>query len=100
TISPSYRRYLSSFDDGFAPLVEAGVRFGVGRTTLGPPFDSTTSVLFGASLALGGEVRFGEHFALTGKAIADLTGTRETSRLKQRQETVSLGSSAGMTLRF
>ena len=100
TISPSYRRYLSSFDDGFAPLVEAGVRFGVGRTTLGPPFDSTTSVLFGASVALGGEVRFGEHFALTGKAIADLTGTRETSRLKQRQETVSLGSSAGMTLRF
>jgi len=60
----------------------------------------STSVLFGAALALGGEVRFGEHFALTGKAIADLTGTRETSRLKQRQETVSLGSSAGMTLRF
>ena len=107
TISPSYRRYLSSFDDGFAPLVEAGVRFGVGHSAfdapfsaLGAPFDSTTSVLFGASLALGGEVRFGEHFALTGKAIADLTGTRETSRLKQRQETVSLGSSAGMTLRF
>jgi hypothetical protein len=100
TISPSYRRYLSSFDDGFAPLVEAGVRFGVGHTEFGAFFDSTTSVLLGASLALGGEVRFGEHFALTGKAIADLTGTRETSRLKQHQETLSLASSAGITLRF
>jgi hypothetical protein len=100
TISPSYRRYLSSFDDGFAPLIEAGVRFGVGHTAFGAPFDSTTSVLYGASVALGGEVRFGEHFALTGKAIADITGTRETSRLKQHQETLSLGSSAGMTLRF
>jgi hypothetical protein len=95
TISPSYRRYLSSFDERFAPLVELGVRFGVGHTAFGAPFDSTTSVLFGAAVALGGEVRFGEHFALTGKAIADLTGTRETSRLKQHQETLSLGAAPG-----
>jgi|GEM_PF-2036484 len=123
-IAPGYRRYLSDFGSGFAPFVEAAVQVGVAKSTssgTGVLFNQgdvvafgseATTLLYGGSIAFGGEVRFNDHFAFTGRLLAVFTGTRgagtssgagdPASGTSSVSHTASLGpgSSAGVTLRF
>jgi hypothetical protein len=101
-VEPGYRRYLSDFGSGFAPLVEGSIQ--IGATHYAHALVPTSSTMFAlaATAGFGGEARFGDHFAVDARVFARLSRSRSSGGQLPIFYTADagIGTSAGLTLRF
>jgi hypothetical protein len=103
SLEPGYRRYLTDFESGFAPLVQGSVQIAAAQGSSNSPFSSSASLLgLAATAGVGGEARFGDHLAVDARVFARLSGSRRSGGDLPRlySADVGLGTSAGVTLRF
>lgn len=103
SLMPGYRRYLTGFESGFAPLVEGRLTLGAAYThaDVAQPFVSSTALSLGTTAGFGGEARFGDHFAVNAVVYAQLGVDRTSGNGPTLySESFGLGSSATILLRF
>ena len=99
SIAPGYRRYLSGFETGFAPLVEGSLEISAAHTSL-ENISGFTLGLAGTA-GFGGEARFGDHFAINARLFARLGGSHQSSGAPSTYSlTFGVGTAAGVLLRF
>ncbi len=105
SLSPGYRRYLTGFESGFAPLVEFSLLIGAAHDTFDFALGNggATTLELGGSAGVGGEVRFGDHFAINARVYASLIGSRYSGGANVPvlySESLGVGAATNLILRF
>jgi hypothetical protein len=101
SLTPGYRRYLTGFESGFAPLLEGSLEIGVAHTSTEANPYRLTALAVAGNAGFGGEARIGDHFAIDARVFARLAGSRGSGSYPTVYSVdFGFGTSAGLTLRF
>lgn len=101
SLAPGYRRYLTGFESGFAPLLEGSLEIGVAHSSTEGLAYHFNALVVAANAGFGGEARLGDHFAVDARVFARLAGSRGSGSYPTVYSAdLGLGTSAGVTLRF